>query len=333
MSDPCWVCVANADSGSISLLWRGPDTVLQWRQTIEVGGQLMPMAHSPCGSWLHVVRRSDPWAVVTLRLDRQAGRLTVIGETALPASMAYISLDHRGRFLLAASYHDHLLSVSPVGSDGRVGPPIQRLAVGRHAHCIVVAPSNRYALAACLGADAVLRFDFDPETGLLEPANRPAWQGAAGSGPRHLRFQGERVFLLNELAATVQMLAFDGQAGQLELLHTESVLPEGFSGTPWAADLHCTPDGRFLYCSERTSSTLALFAVSEGRTALRRLGHLPTEAQPRGMALCGNDQLLVVGQRSDHLSAYRIDRQTGALELSQRLPVGRNPNWIEVIRA
>ncbi len=326
-----WICVSNADSGQISLLQRSAEGHLEVRQTLDLGGQLMPMAHSPCGAYVFVARRSDRLAVLTLRLDRQAGRLSLAGESALPASMAYIGLDQSGRFLLAASYHGHRVSVSPVSAEGQVGAPQQILPTGTHAHCIVAAPSNRHVLVACLGADQVLRFGFDAKTGQLTPADSPAWTTAPGAGPRHLRFQGDHVYLLNELDATVQVLAFDAQSGRLELRHTESLLPPGFSGQPWAADLHLTPDGRFLYASERTSSTVAMFAVTDQGAALRKLGHLPTEAQPRGMALCGGDQLLVVGQLSHQLSAYRMDAQTGALELTQRLPLGRNPNWIEVI--
>lgn len=326
-----WVCVSNADSGQISLLRRLPGGHLEVSQTLDLGGQLMPMAHSPCGAYVFVARRNDPPAALTLRLDRQAGQLSVVSESALPASMAYIGLDQEGRFLLAASYHGHRVSVSPVNDRGQVGPPQQILSTGLHAHCIVAAPSNRHVLVACLGADQVLQFDFDAHTGQLTPADPPAWSTAPGAGPRHLRFRGDHVYLLNELDATLQVLSFDARSGHLKLTHTESLLPPGFSGKPWAADLHLTPDGRFLYASERTSSTVALFAVTDRGAALRKLGHLATEAQPRGMALCGGEQLLVVGQLSHHLSAYRIDAQNGALELTQRLALGRNPNWIEVI--
>lgn len=331
MSAVYWVCVSNADSGQISLLARGDLGRLEWHQTLDLGGQLMPMAHSPCGQYVYVARRSDPLAVLTLQLDRRAGRLELTGQAPLPASMAYIGLDQSGRFLLAASYHGHQVSVSPIGQQGQVGAPEQVLPTGLHAHCIVAAPSNRHVLVACLGADQVLRFAFDAQTGRLTPADQPAWSSAPGAGPRHLRFHGDHVYLLNELDATVQVLAFDPGSGQMRLRDTHSLLPPGFGGKPWAADLHLTPDGRFLYASERTSSTLAMFEVTHQGGRLRKLGHLATEAQPRGMAVCGGDQVLVVGQLSHHVSAYRIDAQTGVLELTQRLSLGRNPSWIEVL--
>jgi 6-phosphogluconolactonase len=331
MNRPHWICVSNADSGQLIVLRRRSDAGLDIHHTLDLGGQLMPMAHSPGGARLYVARRSEPWAVITLALDQISGRLSVLGETALPASVAYLSLDVSGRFLFAASYHSHLLVVSSIRPDGQVAPAHQIVPTGAHAHCVVASPCNRYVLASCLGSDEVRQYPFDSLGGRLMEAQQTAWRADSGSGPRHLRFFGDRVYLLNELNATVQVLSFDAQEGRLALLQTESILPPGFTGKPWAADLCLTPEGQLLVCSERTSSTLAVFSVSSEGLPLRKLGHAQTEEQPRGIAICAPDQLLVVGQLSNHLSSYRIDLPDGVLRLQQRLPMGRNPNWIEVM--
>ena len=111
-----------------------------------------------------------------------------------------------------------------------------------------------------------------------------------------------------------------------------SVLPPGFAGTPWAADIHITPDGRFLYGSERTSSTLAAFGVDRATGELTPIGSYPTEKQPRGFNIDPTGRfLLAVGQLSDHLTCYRIDRESGALTDAGGLAVGRNPNWVEIL--
>ena len=88
----------------------------------------------------------------------------------------------------------------------------------------------------------------------------------------------------NELTGTVTTLALDQSTGLLSELDSVSVLPpetklvpgmpRGAVGTPganqaphntdndiWAADLHLTPSGRFLYASERTTSTIGAFRV------------------------------------------------------------------------
>jgi 6-phosphogluconolactonase len=334
MTGSRWVCVSHADSGDLWLLSMAQDGALQPQQRLSLGGQLMPMAQSPCGARLYVARRSDPMAVISLALDRQAQRLTVLGEAALPASMAYLCIDRTGRYLLAASYQGHLLSVSPIASDGRVGAVQQVVGTPANAHAVLATPSNAHVLATSLGGDAVMQFVFDAASGRLT-ANEPAqWSAPSGAGPRHLRFHpmGRCVYLLNELDATLQVLAFDPGRGVLEAVQSLSILPPGFAGKPWAADVQITPDGRFIYCSERTSSCVAHLALSPDGRKARVMGHLATEQQPRGMAIDHEGaHLLVVGQLSNHLSRYRIDPSSGQLTAVQRLPLGQNPNWIEVM--
>jgi 6-phosphogluconolactonase len=118
----------------------------------------------------------------------------------------------------------------------------------------------------------------------------------------------------------------------LAALSAASALPPSFSGKPWAADIHVTPDGRFLYASERTSSTLAGFAIDAGTGALKPIGNWPTETQPRGFAIDPAGRfLLSTGQISHSLTAYAINADSGALRPLKRYPMGANPNWVEIV--
>lgn len=328
------VYVSNADSGELSVLAMAADGALAPLQTVAVGGTVMPLAVSPCRRFLHAARRSAPLAVASFAIAPHTGTLTKLGEAALPASMAYLATDRSGRWLFAASYQGDQLTVSPIGADGRVGAVQQAVATGPHAHAILPAPSNRHVFATSLGGGVVLQFRFDAERGRLEPNAPPALPIRSGAGPRHFRFHpnGRCVYLLNELDATLDVLAFDAERGTLAPLQTVPTLPPGFAGEPWAADLQLTPDGRFLYSSERRSSTLAAFRIDAETGLLSPLGHTATETQPRGFAIDARGRfLLAVGQRSDHLSRYAIDAASGALRLAERLAVGRNPNWVEIV--
>ena len=89
---------------------------------------------------------------------------------------------------------------------------------------------------------------------------------------------GKFVYLLHELNAALTAFGYDADKGQLHDLQHASALPSGFDGKPWAADIHLTPDGRFLYASERTSSTLAGFRVNAGTGQLTAIGSVPTES-------------------------------------------------------
>ena len=326
------VYVSNADSGDISVLHMGQDGNLRLQSSVTVGGNLMPMAICPNQRVLYAVRRSDPMAVVSLAIDPVSRDLHRLGEAALPASMAYISTDAAGRFLLAASYPKHQLTVSPIAPDGAVGPVQQVLPTSPNAHAILPSPCNRYVLATALGGGELMVFRFNVESGQLTPAS--SWAAREGAGPRHFRFdpQGQRVYLLHELDGTVDVLAWDADQARLSLLQTVDILPPGFTGKPWAADLHLTPDGRHLYTSERTSSTLAHFTVDAETGCLVVQGHTPVETQPRGFSIDPTGRhLLVVGQLSHHLSRWAIDQKTGELDLQQRIPVGQGPNWVEIL--
>jgi 6-phosphogluconolactonase len=325
------VYVSNADGGDVTVLQMDGQGLLTLQRQVSLGGNLMPMAISPDKTKLYVARRSDPLSVVTLAIDPVTRDLTVMAEAALPASMAYVSTDHTGRYLLAASYQGAQLTVSPVGPNG-AGAVEQVVSTGPHAHAILPSPCNRYVLATSLGGGELMVFAWSAETGRLSPLT--SWAARSGAGPRHFRFDsaGRFVYLLNELDGTVDVLAWQASTGSLEHLQTVNILPLEFVGKPWAADLHLTPCGRYLYASERTSSTLAHLAVDAATGRLSLLGHTQVETQPRGFAIDPSGQyLLVVGQLSHHLSCFGIDTETGQLRLQQRIPVGQGPNWVEVL--
>jgi 6-phosphogluconolactonase len=330
------VYVSNADSGDISVLQLDERSgALATLQTIAVGGMLMPMALSPGRRHLYVARRSDPLAVVAFAIDPHSGLLTHLGEAPLPASMASIAVDGSGRWLFSASYGGNVVAVSAVSANGLPQPAHQVIATEPKAHAISSDPSNRFVFATSLGGGQLLQFRFDAGTGRLL-ANDPPWLALrVESGPRHFAFhrQAPFVYLLNELDASLDVLAFDREAGTLRLVQTVNTVPPGFSGEPWAADLHLSPDGRFLYSSERRSSTLAAFAVDTSTGQLSALGHVATQAQPRGFAITPSGRYLIcAGQLSHRVGVHAMDTTTGALTLASEHDVGRNPNWVEVIQ-
>ena len=157
-----------------------------------------------------------------------------------------------------------------------------------------------------------------------------------GAGPRHIVFHPNRrfVYTTNELDATVNTYRFDVETGALAPAGTASALPPGFEGSaPFAsADLHVTPDGRFLYASERASNTLACFQIDGRRGALTAIGSVPTEQPPRGFDIDPRGRyLLAVGQTSNSMTSYAIHQETGTLTPLRRYPMGNNPNWVEII--
>ncbi len=296
-------------------------------------GPSTPLAVSPERRFLYVGMRSQPFEVIAFGIDPASGALEFIGSAPLADSMAYIATDRTGRYLLSASYGGSKVAVNPVGPDGKVQPPIQVVATESKAHAILPDPANKAVLVTSLGGDVLHRFRFDPATGLLAGGEHAATV-EPGSGPRHFRFHpnGRFLFLLNELSATVDVFAHEGEAGRLRHLQTVSALPDRFAGRPWAADLQLTPDGQFLYASERTSSRIQGFRVDPGSGLLEPCGSIPTETQPRGFALDPAGRFAVVaGEISNAVSSYAVDPATGILAPLARIEAGVGPNWVEII--
>lgn len=328
--------VSNADSRDISVFRLDAQSgALAGVETVPVGGTVMPMALSPDHHRLYAALRSKPYRVVSFAIDPRDGHLVELGHAPLADSMAYISTDGTGRYLLSASYGGNLLAVNRIGENGVAGDVLQTVKTGPMAHAIRTSADNRYAFASVLGADAWLRLKFDAATGALTEDEQPAYSLPKGSGPRHFVFSADQrfVYLIDELDGKLHTLAFNAATDTVKPIQTISILPPDFEGTkPWGADVHLTPDGRFLYVSERTSSTLGAYRVNAATGKLTRIGTYPTEKQPRGFNIDPSGRyLLAVGQLSPTLSVYRIDSKHGALSKVGQYPVGKGANWVEVV--
>jgi 6-phosphogluconolactonase len=350
-----FVYVSNAEDGDIGMYTLQADGSLQPGQRFKAAKVVMPMTVSPDKRFLIAAVRSKPYQAYTYGIDRNSGALNLVGTGPLAESFPYVALDLGGRFLLGASYGAHLVSVNPVGADGRVGEPLQVIPTARNAHAIRTDNTNRFVFVPHLGTDQVFQFLFDEKSGRLTANTPPLVQLKQGTGPRHLIVSGDNrfVYLLNELTATVTTLSLDANTGTLKELDSVSALPADtklVTGMPrgavgaagaaprntdndiWASDLHLTPNGRFLYAAERTSSTLGAFRVETQSGKLTYLGNTPTEKQPRGFSIDPTGRFVVLsGEKSDTISSYSINAESGGLKPIGRYPTGKGSNWVEIV--
>ena len=356
-----FVYVSNAQDGNIDTYNMDMSTgALTPAGKTEAAKLVMPMTLSPNKKYLYAVIRSQPTRVLTYAIDPASGALTQKASAPLPDSMPYVSTDHTGRFLFTASYGGDKLAVSPIGENGLVeAEAIQVIPTGRNAHSIMPDRSNNFVYAATLGANQVLQFTFDSKTGKLTANEPPAVSPEAGHGPRHLAFSPDNKYLyvLNELSGHVTQYAIDPSKGTLTLVDSVSSVPAeaglawgaaqapvGSAPAPssvaakddkpkvWAADIQITPDGKFLYSTERTTNKIALFTVAPDTGKLTYVTNFATEAQPRGIRIDPTGQYLVAsGEKSDRVSVYKIDKGTGRLGEPNRYPVGNGANWVEIV--
>jgi len=331
------VYVSNADSQDIYVLELNPKNgTLTPIEQVPTGGTVMPLALSPDHHRLYASLRSLPYSVTTFAVDQKSGKLRALSTVPLADNMANLATDKTGRFLLAASYTGHKISVNPIDGAGLVqAAGVQVTATEKNAHQVGTDPHNQFLFASNLGSDVILQFHFDALTGKIVPNTPPSVATAAGAGPRHFVFHPNLrfVYSTNELNGTVNTYGYDAAHGILSLLGSITAVPAGFKGdAPAPADIHLTPNARFLYASERTSSTLAAYRVNGHTGALTAIGNYATQTQPRGFNIDPHGKyLLAVGQKSNGLTSYAINQKTGALTPVQRLEMGKNPNWVEII--
>ena len=346
-----FVYVSNAEDGDISVYRMLDSGDLQAGARVKAASMVMPMAVSPDRRFLYAASRSKPYQVHVYAIDRGTGELKQLSSAPLADSFPYISLDRTGRFLLGASYGGNVVSVNAVESDGRVAvEPMQVIGVGRNAHSIRVDASNRFAYVPTLGSDQIFMFTFDATTGKLSSNTPAVYLAKPVTGPRHFITSGDNrfLYLLSEMAGTVTTLAIDGKSGLLSEVNTISALPPDTKLVPglvrgsvagrnmdndiWAADLHLTPNGKFLYVSERTSNTISTLGVDGASGKLTYLSSTETERQPRGFNIDPKGRFMVVaGEKSDTISVYAIDQSSGALKLINKYGTGKGANWVEIV--
>lgn len=351
-------CAEDGDIDSYSMDVHSGD-LLSLGKT-KAGTQVMPMALSPDGQHLYAVVRSLPYGVLTYQINAHTGKLHQCASAPLPDRVSYVSTDASGRFLFTASYGGSFVAVSAIEPSGVVEKAVCRvIPTGKHAHAIRADRRNQFVYVPNLGSDQITQFKFDDNSGMLIE-NEPAQvKTPPGSGPRHVVFSPDEKFLyvLHELSGEVGQFAVDPLLGTLTEIAYTSIHPEGsglLPGLPpgkppaspglnqkpveneglriWAADLQMTPDGRFLYATERTTSKIALFRIAAGTGRLSYVTHYSTETQPRSIRIDPTGQFLVAaGQKSDRISVSRIDQADGSLSLVGRYPVGQDANWVEIV--
>jgi 6-phosphogluconolactonase len=267
-------------------------------------------------------------AVAAFAVDPRTGGLTLLNRQASGGDGAcYLSIASSGRHLLVANYGGGTAAVLPIGPDGRLGPavsvvrhqgsgPDQSRQEGPHAHSIDLDLAGRIALVADLGLDKVMLYGFGAN-GTLTPNPTPFATLPPGSGPRHLAFgkSGAFAYVINELSSTVATFAYDAATGGLKSVQSLSTLPPGYTGKSYPAEVAVSPDGRFLYGSNRGHESIASFAIDASTGLLRPTGHTPTGGSwPRHFAIDPTGAyLLAANQKSDSVVVFRVDRATGVL--------------------
>ncbi len=300
------------------------------------------LARSANGKYLYAVNENGDGqgAVTAYAYDEETGTLAFLNSQLTQGDHpCHIVTDSQGRYVIASNYSGGNISVFPIEADGSVGAltqliqhegkgPNERRQNAPHVHSAFFSPDGSRLYVQDLGTDKINLYDFHPERvdGPLTPSPEPFVTGTPGGGPRHIAVaaDGRHIYLVQELTATV--MVYVEAEGQLVSIQEIPMNEEGFDGANGAADIKLSPDGKFLYASNRgEANILAIYAVNATDGTLAKIGNQSVLGQgPRNFTISPDGKfLLVANQNTDEVVVFARDIDTGLLnDTGHRIAVG-----------
>lgn len=289
------------------------------------------LALSPDHTNLYAVNSigdSSRASVSSFSFDKASGELSFINkQSSRGGGPCYVSVDQTGQAVFAGNYVGGSLAMFPVRDDGSLaeaqtviehegGSVNEARQSGPHVHCTYVAPDNEYLFVNDLGTDQVSAYRFDAQNVTLEESPTSVYETELGAGPRHITFHpnGEYAYLVNELNGSV--VAFSYSDGTLSELQTISTLPDNYTGQISGADIHVSPDGNYLYATNREDlNSIVTYSIDQESGQLTKQGSTPTGGvHPRNFMIDPTGKYVLVANRhSDNIVIFDRNQETGEL--------------------
>ncbi len=285
--------------------------------------------------FIYSVNESDKGKISSFLYNKDKGSLSLINsEWNHGSAPCYISIDQTGKWLFSGNYSDGSLAVHPIKTDGSIGTIHQYIKhhggsikatrqSAPHVHCTYISGDNKSLYVPDLGLDKVVIYPFDATSGLLDTAQKSYIQIKPGGGPRHIIFSknGNFGYLIEEMSGSVNVIKNEGK--KHTIIQTENYLPKGQEGA--GADIHLSPDGKFLYTSQRSNSTLQLFKVNDKTGRITFVKQQSSGGNfPRNFTIHPSGKfLLAANQQSNDIAIFSRNITTGLLtDTGQRIKVG-----------
>ncbi len=298
------------------------------------------LAISPNHKYLYAVAETgqpNVGGVSAYSLNTSNGHLDLINsQSSLGNHPCYVSVHPSGAWIAAANYSSGNLAYYAANADGSLQPAINiqhqgsSIVKGRqdapHAHSAVFAPDHKYLMVQDLGIDKIMIYPIGP-TGKINESQSSFTKLAPGAGPRHLDFHpnGKWAYLMEELSGNMTALAY--KKGKLTVLNSVNGYPADYKGVYGSADVHVSPDGKFVYGSNRAeSNTISIFKIDQKTGRIALVGTPSTMGlTPRNFTLdpAGN-LLLVANQNSSEVVVFKVNKETGQLtDTGTRLTISK----------
>lgn len=304
---------------------------VEWVSNTDSASNPSYLSIAPGGKYVYAAFEQGGGGKVTAyAFDKTTGKLKLINQQGTGGdNPCYVSTTKDGKWVTAGNYSSGNLAIFAVNSDGSLKPAVQTINhegsgvnKGRqekpHVHSTVFSPAQDYLFVPDLGIDKVMVYKFNAKAAKpLQPASQAFAASEPGSGPRHFEFHpnGKYAYLMEELTGTV--VAYKYENGRLTRLQRIITHPEDFKGVIGSADIHVSPDGKFLYASNRgDENTITIFSVNQATGKLSLVGYQSTIGQvPRNFMIdpTGN-YLLVANQKTNNIVIFKRDKKTGLLK-------------------
>ena len=308
------------------------------------------LALSNGGNFLYAVNENGDGNgdVSAFSFDRKSGQLQFINKQSSGGnSPCYISVNKDRNWAVVANYGGGSLSALPIQSDGSLAPIaeiIQHKGKGvdsqrqesAHVHSAFFTPDEKTVLSADLGLDKLMIYHFNESASLPLTGAKDSFAAIVpGSGPRHLAFHPSKpyLYLLEEMTGTID--AFSYHSDHLTARQRIQTTPAGFKGSKGSADIHITPNGRFLYASNRgDADNIAIYTIDGLSGKLHSRGFQSVLGKhPRNFIIDPSGRFLLVANRdTDNIIIFRIDQQTGLLKATGEEIKIPNPVCLKLLK-
>ncbi len=278
------------------------------------------------GKFVYSVSEADKSSSVnSFQFDSKTGKFIFLNNQETQGkSPCYIISDDKS--IISANYTGGNLSVFGKNSDGSISDLKQLVAhTGKsihpkrqespHAHMVYFSPDKKYVLAVDLGTDKVYVYHYNPDSKTEVLKLKNSIDVKPGSGPRHLIFSknGKYVYLLQELDGSIT--SFSYKDGALTKVFETTIVASDFKGNIGAADIHTSPDGKFLYATNRgEANDISVFKIlNKGKLEfVQRISTLGKG--PRNFNIDPTGNFLLVGHHySNNIVIFKRDLKTGLL--------------------
>lgn len=307
--------------------------VAEWVSNTDSAVNPSYLAISPNEKYVYAVNETqgdNGGNVSAYTFDKTTGKLSFINQQSTGGDHpCYVSVSKNNNWAMVANYSGGSSAAFSVNNDGSLNPYSQLLQDSgssanttrqekAHVHSAVFSPAQDYLFTPDLGTDKVMIYKFNPTSQKpLSPANPPYATVAPGSGPRHFTFHPNNKFayVIQELSGTVGVFRYSN--GNLTLVQDIATHPADYKGDIGSADIHLSPDGKFLYASNRgDENTITIFSVNASTGKLKLQGYQPVLGKtPRNFIIdpTGN-YLLAANQNTDNIVIFKRNKQTGLLQ-------------------